>query len=55
MARGMPLPAGRVRFCRRDQDESDEFQKADAQTIEFRVHIPPDRKKIITYTAHYSW
>lgn len=35
--------------------KSDEFQKTDAQTIEFHVHIPPDQEKTVTYTAHYSW
>ena len=35
--------------------KSDEFQKKDAQTIEFRVPVKPDEEKTITYTVHYSW
>ncbi|HWF02321.1 MAG TPA: hypothetical protein VHA06_01470 [Candidatus Angelobacter sp.] len=34
---------------------SDEFKKLDSQTIEFRVQVPPDGEKVITYNAHYSW
>jgi hypothetical protein len=34
---------------------SDEFKKLDSQTIEFRVHVPPDGEKVVTYNAHYSW
>ncbi len=35
--------------------KSDEFEKKDAQTIEFRVPVKPDEEKTITYTVHYSW
>lgn len=35
--------------------KSDDFTKKDAQTIEFRVPIPADGEKTITYTVHYSW
>jgi hypothetical protein len=31
------------------------FKKLDAKTIEFRVQVPPDGEKVVTYTAHYSW
>jgi hypothetical protein len=35
--------------------KSDPFLKSDSQTIEFRVQIPPDSEKIVTYAAHYTW
>ncbi len=31
------------------------FQKTDAQTMEFRVKVPPDGETRVTYTVHYSW
>ncbi len=31
------------------------FLKTDAHTIEFRVMLPPDTDKTISYTAHYTW
>jgi hypothetical protein len=34
---------------------SDPFNKLDSKTIEFRVKVPPDGEKVLTYTAHYSW
>ena len=34
---------------------SDEFKKLDSQTIEFRVQVPSDGEKVVTYTAHYTW
>jgi hypothetical protein len=34
---------------------SDDFTKTDAQTIEFRVTIPPDSEKIVTYRVRYDW
>lgn len=34
---------------------STDYQKTDAQTIEFRVPVQPDEEKAITYTVHYSW
>lgn len=34
---------------------SDEFKKLDSQTVEFRVQVPPDGEKVVTYIAHYSW
>jgi hypothetical protein len=37
------------------RDKSTDFQKIDAQTIEFRVPLKPGEEKTITYTAHYSW
>ncbi len=35
--------------------KSDEFQKSDSQKVEFRVQVPPDKEKTVTYTVHYSW
>jgi hypothetical protein len=34
---------------------SDPFNKLDSKTVEFRVKVPPDGEKVVTYTAHYSW
>jgi hypothetical protein len=34
---------------------SDPFSKIDSKTIEYRVTIPADGEKVVTYTAHYSW
>lgn len=31
------------------------FLKTDAHTIEFRVTLPPDTDKTVSYTAHYTW
>jgi hypothetical protein len=36
-------------------EASDPYTKADARTIEFRVTIPPDGEKVVTYRVHYSW
>jgi hypothetical protein len=32
-----------------------EFEKTDAQTIEFVVPLKPDEEKTLTYTARYTW
>jgi hypothetical protein len=34
---------------------SDQFNKLDSKTVEFRVKVPPDAEKVVTYTAHYTW
>jgi hypothetical protein len=34
---------------------SDSFNKLDSKTIEFRVKVPPEGEKVVTYTAHYGW
>ncbi|MEO6567773.1 MAG: DUF4139 domain-containing protein [Opitutaceae bacterium] len=34
---------------------SDEFAKKDAQTIEFRVNVPADTEKVVTYRVRYEW
>jgi hypothetical protein len=35
--------------------QSDEFVKKDAQTIEFTATIPPDAEKVVTYRVRYNW
>ena len=35
--------------------KSDDFEKKDSQTIEFRIPVKPDEEKTVTYTVHYSW
>ena len=34
-------------------EQSDDFKKTDAQTIEFRVPVQPDVEKTMTYTVHF--
>ena len=36
-------------------DQSNEWRKKDAQTIEFPVTVKPDGETVVTYTVHYSW
>lgn len=36
-------------------EKSSTYLKTDAQTIEFRVQVPPDGEKTVTYKAHYTW
>src|ERR1039458_7991255 len=35
--------------------KSDDFEKKDSQTIEFRIPVKPDEERIVTYSVHYSW
>ena len=35
--------------------KSDDFTKTDSRTIEFRVTVPPEGERTVTYTVHYSW
>jgi len=35
--------------------QSADFKKKDAQTIEFPVSVAPNGEQVITYTVHYSW
>ena len=35
--------------------KTDEYTKLDSQTIEFRIKIPPDGEKLLSYKVHYSW
>jgi len=35
--------------------QSADFRKKDAQTIEFPASIAPNGEQVITYTVHYSW
>ncbi len=37
------------------REKSDDYLKMDSHTIEFRVAIPPDGEKVVTYQVHYSW
>lgn len=37
------------------EDPTREFEKTDAQTIEFTVPLKPDEEETITFTAHYTW
>jgi len=32
-----------------------DYIKTDAQTIEFRVSVPPDGEKVVNYTVRYAW
>jgi hypothetical protein len=34
---------------------SNVFVKMDSHTIEFRVQVPPNGEKVLTYTVHYTW
>ena len=34
---------------------SDPYEKIDSRTIEFRVRVPPDGEKVVTYQVRYSW
>ncbi len=36
-------------------EQSMEFRKIDARTIEFPVTVPPNGEKRVTYKVHYSW
>ena len=35
--------------------KSQDFEKTDAQTIEFKVPLKPDEEKTVTYKVHYTW
>jgi len=37
------------------ENPSAEFEKKDAQRIEFNIELAPDEELKVTYTAHYSW
>jgi hypothetical protein len=34
---------------------SQDYRKRDAQTIEFSVEVPADGEQVVTYGVHYSW
>ena len=36
-------------------EQSHNWNKKDAQTIEFPVTVAPDGEQVVTYTVHYSW
>lgn len=35
--------------------KTDDYTKQDAQSIEFRIKVPPDGERVVTYKVHYSW
>ncbi|HLX83353.1 MAG TPA: hypothetical protein VKR59_05625 [Terriglobales bacterium] len=35
--------------------QSQEFKKRDAQTVEFPVEVAANGEQVVTYTVHYSW
>ena len=35
--------------------ESDDYKQKDSQTIEFRVPVPANGEKKVSYSVHYSW
>ncbi len=37
------------------RQNSNTFLKTDAQTIEFRIPLPPDTEQTVSYTVHYTW
>ncbi len=37
------------------QENSTDFRKTDAQTVEFPVTIAANGEQVVTYTVHYSW
>lgn len=39
----------------RIMQQSDEWIKKDAQTVEFHVTVPPDGEKVVTYRVRYDW
>jgi hypothetical protein len=36
-------------------EQSHQYRKTDAQTIEFPVTIAPNGEQVVTYLVHYSW
>ncbi len=36
-------------------EKSQDFEKTDAQTIEFKVPLKADEEKVVTYKVHYTW
>ncbi len=36
-------------------EKSQDFEKTDSKTIEFRVEVPPDEERTVTYKVHYTW
>lgn len=37
------------------REKSNDYKKLDSRNIEFRVQVPPDGERVVTYTVHYSW
>ena len=36
-------------------EQSDDFIKSESQTIEYRIEVPANGEKIVTYKVHYTW
>jgi hypothetical protein len=36
-------------------EHSDDYTKTDSHTAEFRVHVPADGEKTVSYTTQYTW
>jgi hypothetical protein len=36
-------------------EQSTQFKKPDAQTIEFPVTVAPNGERVVKNTVHYSW
>lgn len=36
-------------------EKSNAFLKTDARTVEFRIPLPPNEEKTITYHVQYAW
>jgi hypothetical protein len=36
-------------------EQSQQYRKTDAQTIEFPVTVAPNGEQVVTYLVHYSW
>jgi hypothetical protein len=34
---------------------SDTFERQDAQTVEFRIRVQPDEERKVTYRVRYNW
>jgi hypothetical protein len=37
------------------REKSSEYKKLDSRNIEYRVLVPADGERVVTYTVHYSW
>jgi hypothetical protein len=36
-------------------EKSQDFEKTNSQTIEFRVEVPAGQERVVTYKVHYTW
>ncbi len=37
------------------REKSNEYRKLDSRNVEFRVQVPANGERVVTYTVHYSW